>query len=147
MGNVMDDLDRRLINLLTENARLPVTVLAAKLGIARTTVQTRLERLEANGTIAGYTLRLGQVQAERSIRATVLLQLDPRSAPAVVQYLRKIPQVEQAITCSGRFDLLLQLAARSTARLDEILDEIGGIKGVRSSESLIHLCAKINRTP
>jgi len=143
----MDDLDRRLINLLAENARLPVTTLAGKLGIARTTVQTRLERLENNGTIAGYTLRLGAAETEQRIRATVLLQLDPRSAPSVVQYLRKIPQVERAITSSGRFDLLLQVAARSTTRLDEILDEIGGIKGVRSSESLIHLSAKIARCP
>ncbi len=143
----MDELDRRLIGLLAENARLPVTTLAGKLGIARTTVQTRLERLENSGVIAGYTLRLGAAESETRIRATVLLQLDPRSAPAVVQYLRKITQVERAITSSGRFDLLLQVAARSTARLDEILDEIGGIKGVRSSESLIHLSAKINRTP
>ncbi len=141
----MDDLDRRLLGLLAENARLPVTTLAGKLGIARTTVQTRLERLENSGTIAGYTLRLGGAETEHRIRATVLLQLDPRSAPAVVQYLRKITQVESAITSSGRFDLLLQVAARSTARLDEILDEIGGIKGVRSSESLIHLSVKINR--
>lgn len=141
----MDELDRRLINLLAENARLPVTTLAGKLGIARTTVQTRLERLENSGAIAGYTLRLGVTQIETRIRATVLLQLDPRSAPAVVQYLRKISQVERAITSSGRFDLLLQVAARSTARLDEILDEIGGIKGVRNSESLIHLSVKIDR--
>lgn len=141
----MDDLDKRLLNALAENARLPVTSLAARLGVARTTVQARLDRLEASGVIAGYSLRLGEVGEHQRIRATVLLQLDPRSAPAVVQYLRKIVQVERAVTTSGRFDLMLQIAADCTTRLDEVLDEIGGIKGVRSSESLIHLSNKIDR--
>ncbi|MBV1864574.1 MAG: Lrp/AsnC family transcriptional regulator [Rhodobacteraceae bacterium] len=141
----MDAIDRKLLAALAENARTPVTTLAGVLGVARTTVQARLERLENSGVISGYTVRLGVAEAEKRIRATVLLQLDPRSAPAVVQRLRKIVQVEQAITSSGRFDLVLQIAARSTARLDEVLDEIGGIKGVRSSESLIQLSIKIDR--
>ncbi len=142
---MMDDIDQQLLNALAENARLPVTTLAGKLGLARTTVQARLERLENSGVIAGYTLRLGAQADEKRIRATVLLQLDPRTAPMVVQRLKSIVQVERAVTSSGRFDLLLQIAARSTARLDEILDEIGGIKGVRSSESLIHLSVRIDR--
>ena len=141
----MDEIDQQLLNALVENARLPVTSLAGKLGLARTTVQARLERLENSGVIAGYTVRLGAQADEKRIRATVLLQLDPRSAPSVVQRLKTIVQVERAVTSSGRFDLLLQIAARSTARLDEVLDEIGGIKGVRSSESLIHLSVRIDR--
>lgn len=145
MVNLMDHVDQQLINALAENARTPVTTLAGILGLARTTVQARLERLENNGVIAGYTVRLGVAEAEKRIRATVLLQLDPRSAPEVVQRLRKIVQVEQAMTSSGRFDLVLQIAARSTARLDRVLDEIGGIKGVRSSETLIQLSVKIDR--
>jgi len=142
---MMDAIDQQLVNALAENARTPVTTLAGMLGLARTTVQARLERLENSGVIAGYTLRLGVAEEEKRIRATVLLQLDPRAAPEVVQRLRKIVQVEQAVTSSGRFDLVLQIAARSTTRLDAVLDEIGGIKGVRSSESLIQLSVKIDR--
>ncbi len=141
----MDETDQNLLSVLAEDARASVTTLGKKLGLARTTVQARLERLERSGVIAGYTVRLGTEELEQRIRATVLLQLDPRAAPAVVQRLRAMPQLEHAVTASGRFDLILQLSTKSTARLDEILDEIGGFTGVRSSESMIHLTVKIDR--
>ena len=92
---MMDETDQLLLNALAENARAPVTTLAAKLGIARTTVQARLERLERTGVIAGYTVRIGAAEQEQRITATVLVQLDPRTGPDVVQRLKSIPQVER----------------------------------------------------
>jgi DNA-binding Lrp family transcriptional regulator len=145
LGILMDDVDQKLLAALSENARISVTTLAGKLGLARTTVQTRLDRLERSGVIAGYHVRLGVEAQQAQIRATVLLALDPRAGPQVVQRLRAIPNVERAVTSSGRFDLVLQVSARSTALLDGLLDKIGGFDGVRSSESLIHLSQKIDR--
>ena len=141
----MDSIDNTLIRELTSDARTSVSTLARRLGLARTTVQARLERLERTGVIAGYTVKLGDATQLNRIKATVLVQYDPRSGPQVVQRLKKIPEVEVAHTASGRFDLVLQLATDSTARLDQVLDEIGAITGVRSSESLIHLSTKIDR--
>ena len=60
--------------------------------------------------------------------------------------LRNMPEVERIHTTSGRVDLLLQLAAASTSQLDDVLDQIGGLTGVRSSESLIHLSTKLDRS-
>lgn len=141
----LNDADQALIAALRANARATITELAAQLGAARTTVQARMDRLERQGIIAGYTIRLGEAAESTRIRATVLLQLDPRAGPAVVQRLRAIPQVERAVTSSGRFDLVLQLSAATTARLDELLDAIGALPGVKSSESLIHLSTRIDR--
>src|SRR5262245_30586234 len=56
----MDDTDRKLIAMLRENARAPTAVLARRLGLSRTTVQARLERLERSGTISGYGVRLSE---------------------------------------------------------------------------------------
>lgn len=95
--------------------------------------------------ITGYTVKLGEVARRDRIKATVLVQFDPRTGPQVVQRLKTMPEVEMAHTSSGRFDLILQLATRNTSQLDEILDVIGAIPGVRSSESLIHLSTKIDR--
>lgn len=141
----MDDIDAKLLGLLGENARLPVATLARRLGLARTTVQARIDRLEARGVIAGYALRLGDGARRGAIRATVLLTLEPRATAAVLTRLKAMAQVDAAFTASGRFDLVLTLAAHSTAELDDALDRIGGIDGVRGSESLIHLSAKIDR--
>lgn len=142
----IDQTDQKLLHLLRDNARAPVTDLARKLGLARTTVQARIERLEQAGVIAGYTLRTSAVTAP-PLRATVLISMEPRSGPAVLARLKSLPGVEVVHTTSGRFDMLVQVTATTTAELDDTLDRIGEAKGVRSSESLIHLSTKLNRAP
>lgn len=141
----MDDTDQQLLVLLGENARTSVATLARRLGLARSTVQARLDRLEESGAIAGYALRLGSAARPELIRATVLLTLEPRATAGVLARLRPIGEVELAHTASGRFDLVLTLAAGSTAALDAALDRIGAIPGVLASETLIQLSTKIDR--
>ena len=141
----MDDVDSDLLKLLAQNARLPVATLAKRLGLARSTVQARLDRLETTGVIAGYTLRLGEAARARRILATVLLTIEPRALPQVLTRLRTMTEVESAHTTTGRVDLILNLAAATTEALDDALDRIGAIPGVRGSESLIQLSAKIDR--
>jgi len=143
----MDDMDRRLVNLLAENARTPVASLAATLGLARSTVQARLDRLERAGTITGYTVRLGAEATRRRIQATVLAQVEPKQTATVLHRLKALPGVERAHTASGRFDLVLTVVATDTAALDAVLDQIGAIPGVRATESLIHLATRIDRAP
>ncbi|AHD10070.1 Lrp/AsnC family transcriptional regulator [Phaeobacter gallaeciensis] len=140
-----DEIDQNLLTLLRENARRPVADLARRLGLARTTVQARIERLETSGVISGYTLRIS-AQARPPLQATVLISIEPRSGPEVLARLRGLPGVEVVHTTSGRFDLLAQVVAQTTTELDETIDRIGEARGVRSSESLIHLATKLDRT-
>lgn len=144
MTHQIDDTDRNLIALLQDNARLPVATLARRLGLARTTVQARLDRLENSGVIAGYALRLGQA-ARTALRATALLSIEPRAGPAVLARLKSLPQVRRVHTTSGRFDLIVTIEAETTEALDDTLDRIGEAKGVKGSESLIHLSTKLDR--
>lgn len=141
----VDELDRNIVALLSQDARTSIAVLARRLKVARSTLQARLERLETSGAIAGYTLRLGDAARLGRIRATVMLSIEPRSQPATLSRLRSMPQVERIHTTSGRIDLLVQIVSGSTAELDEALDRIGAIDGVRSSESMIHLTTKLER--
>lgn len=141
----LDDLDRRILQLLAANARMPLTDLARALGVARSTAQARLDRLEYRGHIRGYTIKLGDAARHRFIRATVLAKILPRAMPTIVAQLKKLAEVEVVHTTTGRFDLLMQLAAENTAQLDRILDRIGALEGVQSIETLIHLTTKIDR--
>ena len=141
----MDDLDRAILGQLGADARMSVATLARRLKVARSTIQARLERLESTGVIAGYTVKLGEAARATRIRATVLLTIEPRAQANVLTRLKAVPAVERIHTTSGRVDLLLQVAAASTAQLDEVLDQIGEMTGVRSSESLIHLSTKLDR--
>ena len=140
----IDETDRALVALLKENARTPVTKLATRLDLARTTVQARLDRLEQSGIIQGYAVRLND-NMRAPLRATVLLAIEPRSAPAVLARLDTHANVMAVYTTSGRFDMIVELEAQSTEALDATLDQIGEAKGVKSSESLIHLSTRINR--
>jgi DNA-binding Lrp family transcriptional regulator len=141
----MDELDRNIVGLLGADARMSVATLARRLKVARSTVQARLERLETSGIIAGYTLKLGEGAREGRLRASVLLTIEPRAQAAVLTRLRSIAEVERVFTTSGRFDFLLQVACPNTQVLDQVLDQIGAMTGVRASESLIHLSTKIDR--
>ena len=141
----MDDLDRNILSLLGADARMSVATLARRLKVARSTIQARLERLETTGIIAGYTLKLGEEARQGRLRASVLLTIEPRAQAAILSRLKSIAEVERVFTTSGRFDLLMQVAAPNTQVLDQVLDQIGALTGVKSSESLIHLSTRIDR--
>jgi DNA-binding Lrp family transcriptional regulator len=141
----LDETDRRLLALLGANARASVAKIGTKLGLARTTVQARLDRLERNGIIAGYTVKLSEDARAGQIRATVLIHITPAAQSAVLRQLERLPAVERVHTTSGRFDLACQLRTQSTLALDETLDRIGEIEGVLAMESLIHLSTRIDR--
>ena len=141
----MDELDRNIIALLGADARMSVATLARRMKVARSTVQARLERLETGGVIAGYTLKLGEAARQGRLRASVLLTIEPRAQAAILTRLKSLAEVERVFTTSGRFDLLLQIAPPNTQVLDGVLDQIGALTGVKSSESLIHLSTRIDR--
>ena len=141
----MDEMDRTIIGLLGADARMSVATLARRMKVARSTVQARLERLETSGVIAGYTLKLGEAARQGRLRASVLLTIEPRAQAAIITRLKAIGEIEKVFTTSGRYDLLLQVAAPSTQVLDQVLDQIGALTGVVSSESLIHLSTKFDR--
>ena len=144
MSIQIDETDTELIALLRRDARMPVAELARKLGLARTTVQTRIDRLLERGVIAGFTLRSGDALAA-PIRATALVSIAPRTGPGVLSRLNALPNVEAVFTVSGRVDLVVEISARTTQDLDRTLDDIAEAKGVQSSESFIHLSTKIDR--
>jgi len=141
----MDDLDQKLLGALAADSSTSTSRLARRFKVARSTVQARIERMETTGVIAGYTVKLGNVALARRIKATVLVNVEPRETAGVVQRLKTLPEIEIVHTTTGRFDLILQVAADTTSALDESLDRIGMISGVKGSESLIHLSTKFDR--
>lgn len=142
----MDDLDRNILALLGADARLSVATLARRLKVARSTLQARLERLETSGVIAGYTLRLGEAARGIRLRATMLISTEQRSLPALLSRLKATPEVERVLTCAGRFDVMVQLAAADPAALDHALGQIAALPGITQAETLVHLATRLDRT-
>ena len=143
---VKDQLDRDLLALLQANARESTANLARRLGVARTTVLARLGRLERDGVIVGYTVRLGQDVADRGVSAYVGVTISPKSAREVSQRLSRLPELRQLSSVSGEFDYIAQLRADSMSRLDALLDEIGEIDGVTKTTTSVVLAVRTDRT-
>ncbi|WHA40446.1 Lrp/AsnC family transcriptional regulator [Agrobacterium larrymoorei] len=137
--------DRAMLSLLGDNARMPVAELARKLGLSRTTVQARIERLEAEGVISGYGLRLSESYLSGLVRAHVLITIAPKALAAVTASLSAIKEVTTLHSVSGSFDLIAILAAPSISDLDGLIDKIGALDGVERTLSSIILSTRISR--
>jgi len=141
----LDDTDRALLALLRENARAPTADLARRLKLSRTTVQSRLARLERERVIAGYTVAVGDEAEAALVRAHVLITLEPRKSAPIEAALRRIDEVRTLHSVSGPFDLIAIVAAASIGELDRLIDRIGALDGVERTTSAIVLSTRIQR--
>ena len=135
----MDDLDRQLIGMLRTNARATVASLAKKQKVSRGTVQNRLSKLESNGTILGYTVRLRPRTEEHRIAALMTIAVEGNRAAQVVRTLRGEPAVASLHTTNGRWDLIAELHADSLAAFDEVLVRIRLVEGISGTETSLLL--------
>jgi DNA-binding Lrp family transcriptional regulator len=135
----MDDTDRRLIGLLRTNARSSVASLAKALKVARGTEQNRMTRLERDGTIVGYTVRLKPEFEEHRIAALMTIAVEGNRAEAVLRVLRGDPAVEALHTTNGRWDIVAQLRADSLEAFDRVLGRIRQVDGIASTETSLLL--------
>ena len=137
--------DRELLGLLRLNAREPVSALARRLGVSRSTVQDRVRRLEQSGVISGYTVTLGDEFAEEGVRAFVTIAIEPQKSTDVTAMLKRLPALDSLHTVSGKFDLVAVARSASPPEMDKVLDEIGRVPGVMRTESAIILSTKLDR--
>ena len=145
MTTLLDDTDRALLGLLRENARSPTAELARRLALSRTTVQSRIERLERARVIAGYTVKVADEIEAALVRAHVMITVAPKQAGAIEAALRKIVAVRSLYSVSGAFDLLAVVAEPSIGELDALIDRIGALEGVERTTSAIVLSTRIER--
>jgi len=141
----MDDIDRRLIDALRADARAPAARLARGLGLSRTTVQSRVERLERQGVITGYTLRLSETHERGQIHAYVLMTVSHKRSAQVFTGIGRLPAVRRLQSVSGPFDLIAEVVTPTVAEMDIMIDALGALEGVERTTSTIVLSTKIDR--
>jgi DNA-binding Lrp family transcriptional regulator len=135
----MDELDQSLISLLRQNARMNVADLAHKLKVSRGTVTNRIRKLEDTQVVLGYTVKMRPESERHSIRAWMEVLVEGNQTRLVIASLLGEPGVSALHDTNGRWDLLAELEATSMAELSQILERIRLIKGIRSTETNIHL--------
>jgi DNA-binding Lrp family transcriptional regulator len=141
----MDDADRSLLAHLRQNARASTSALARALGLSRTTVQSRISRLERDKVIAGYTVRTSETYERGQIRAFLMITLGPKQSSAVEAAIRRMADIRALHSVSGAFDMVAEAATPSIGDMDALIDRIGALDGVERTTSSIILSTKIDR--
>ncbi|MCA8276441.1 Lrp/AsnC family transcriptional regulator [Burkholderia sp. AU30280] len=129
----IDGLDRKIIDALCADARIPLAVLADRIGLSRQAVRNRIDRLEALNVIAGYTVRLALPDDVVPVRAVMLVYRKDRMRGAdVLAALERIAEVRDCAVLSGEVDLLVQIEAATHERISDIWATISAMDGVQN---------------
>ena len=108
-------------------------------------MQNRIARLEAQGVIRGYTVRVHDDYEQSRIRAHILITVRPKQMPAVVKALQGVREVRVLYSISGGYDLIALAVAGSVGEMDVLTDAIGAIDGVERTTTSIILSTKFER--
>ena len=135
----MDETDQRLISILRHDARKSISDLALEIGVSRGTVRARLERLEREGTIIGYTVVLRADAVALPVRGLTMIEVEGRMLDRVTDALVGFPEIEALHTTNGRWDIVVELSAQSLADLDAVLRRLRLVPGIIVSETILLL--------
>lgn len=138
----MDKTDERLIAALKEDGRASISDLAASLNLSRTTVRTRLERLQASGDILGFSVVLKRDVASQPVRGLMMIGIEGRGTDRITRQLIALPQVRAVHSTNGRWDLIVAIGADTLEEFDTVLAQIRRFDGIAHSETNLLLNTK-----
>lgn len=140
----MDDLDRKLLDLFTDEPRVGVLEASRRLGVARGTVQAHLERLQRTGVIRGWGPQLDPASLGFPVTAFLTLEISQGSGhERVATALGRVPEVLEAHTITGTGDMWVRVVARSNADLQRVIDHVLGVPAVVRSSTVIALATQV----
>jgi DNA-binding Lrp family transcriptional regulator len=147
----VDDLDSRLLRLFADEPRIGVLEASRRLGVARGTVQARLNRLAESGVLAGWGPELDPEALGYPV--TAFLTLEIRQVPGdgagrsghevVAEHLAAIPEVLEAFTITGAGDMWARVVARSNTDLQRVIDRVLAEPGIVRSSTVIALARQV----
>ncbi|QEW19907.1 Leucine-responsive regulatory protein [Marinibacterium anthonyi] len=135
----MDETDERILGALRRNARMSLSDMSHLLGLSRTTLRTRIERMERDGAIQGYTVVLKQDVAQDPVRGLMMLGIEGRGADRILRQLQGMAEVRAVHSTNGRWDLIAEIGTDTLEGFDAVLARIRRLDGVSTSETSLLL--------
>ena len=120
----MDNIDKKILHLLQENARYPLKHLASKVFLSSPAVSARIERLEKSGIISGYHASVAPVSLGYHITAFINLALDPKRKPEFYPFIQACPNVLECNCVTGAYSMLIKVCFPSTMELDTFIGQL-----------------------
>jgi DNA-binding Lrp family transcriptional regulator len=140
----LDAMDRKLVELLSADARMTLTALAQAVGLSRTAVQGRMARLERDRVIVGYRAVLGERIEDGALGAVLSLVFNQRPCFPVVERFRDWPEIVNYYSVTGPVDAFVVVKVRNTDALAELIDRMSAVQGVGEVRSAVMLHADFN---
>lgn len=138
----MDETDDALISALRHDARASLSDLAARLGVSRTTVRARLERLKTRGEIVGFSVITRADVARDPVRGLMMIGIEGRGAERIKRQLAGMSELRAIHSTNGRWDLIVEIGTATLGQFDLVLDRIRRVDGVISSETSLLLSTR-----
>jgi len=135
----MDEITKRLLTILEQDARTSYTQIAKRLGISETTVRNRVKALMKEGILKGFTVRTCPEKLGKAVTALVGVDIGGETTPEITNKLACIKEVSDLYVITGEFDLLLRVTCENISRLDEILEEIRSYDFVEGTRTFVVL--------
>lgn len=138
----MDDLDQRLLTALKRDGRASLSELAHDLAVTRTTVRSRMARLQQTGEIAGFSVLTRADVAPHPVRGLMMLGIEGRGTEKTMQRLIGLPEVLAVHSTNGTWDLIVEIGTGTLEQLDAALFTIRRLEGVMRSETNLLLSTR-----
>jgi Lrp/AsnC family leucine-responsive transcriptional regulator len=139
----IDEIDRKIIRALSEDARMSVVQIADRVGLSATPCKRRLKQLQDSGLIAGYTLRIDRMTAGFGITAYVNVELERQDADAISNFQKEVARFDEVVTgtlMTGAMDFQLEIWVESLEEFESFLQSklmrLPGIRAIRSRFAL-----------
>ena len=143
MHSELDTIDKKIIQALTDNARIPVSDLSRLVNLSRNAVNHRIQRLEKSNIIKGYQVILGDGSPANAAVIAIMMvyRKDRMRGTEVITYVEKVSEVVSCYIMSGEYDVILNVQARSHERVHQIWQDISSLASVDDTRTTFALSA------
>ncbi|MEN3035956.1 MAG: Lrp/AsnC family transcriptional regulator [Candidatus Methanosuratincola petrocarbonis] len=139
MSSELDALDKLIIKTLQSNARTPFSKIAKEAGVSEATVFLRVKGLQQSGVIKSFRAIVDPQKVGKNLSAFILVKADPKKYTEVANLIRDLPEVTEAFDVTGPYYLICRVDVPGKEALSEVIDKMGRVEGVLSTETAIVL--------
>lgn len=138
----MDETDTRLISALRHNARASLSELAARLNLTRATVRARINKLQDNGDIVGFSVVTKGDTLRDPVRGLMMIAIEGRGTDKIIRTLQGMPELRHIWSTNGRWDVIVEIGTDTLEQFDDVLFRVRRLDGVTASETSLLLSAR-----
>ena len=138
-----DSSDYKIIQILKKNARLPISSISHEIGVSRVTVQKKIQKLEENGIITGYTAKLNSDSFSHKVKGWILINTEANKEEKAIKSMMKLPEITGLYTTNGKWDLAAEITSTNLEDFDRTISALRSINGVLETETSLLLSSRI----